>query len=117
MDLRKLWAILLGVCFFLLAIIMMVPVPTRAGDMPILSGTLVVDNEDGGKIVLTMERCDISHHLPAEVFSAYATDAAGERHRGCWSRDGVALNTEWEGEPGIHTWPAYIFHPEPVAAK
>lgn len=44
-----------------------------------------INNEDGGKIVLTKEPCDMYVTSPDYVYYAYATEGSGKYHNGCWN--------------------------------
>jgi hypothetical protein len=64
----------------------------------------VTTNAAGGEFVLSEKPCDISVRDPANVKLAWSIDETGQKHYGCWTRLDRAVNFEFEGEPGLHTW-------------
>ena len=101
-------SIVVGLIMFLLTF----SAPTRAG---VLDTVMVLDNEDGGKIVLTLSPCDLPAGAPVEgAYAAYATDKDGGIHFGCWVRDGVTVNTEWQDADGVYTYAAHLFYMAPA---
>lgn len=94
----------------LIMFLLIYPAPTRAD---VLANVMVMDNEEGGKIVLTLAPCDLPAGAPIEgAYAAYATEGDGTVHFGCWTRDELSVNTEWKDAPGIYTYAAHLFRLE-----
>lgn len=87
MDIKRLWAILLGVCFFLLAIIILTPAPARAGEH-----YLVMTYNENVRIVLSKEKCSDAG------YRAVAQRIDKQYLRGCWSpAEKKQVKIQWEG--------------------
>jgi len=107
---REIFGIILAIIMVGLVAFLFSPAPAKAD---ILDKVMVMDNEDGGKIVLTLAPCDLPAGAPIKgAYSAHATDKDGNVHFGCWVRDGVTVNTEWTDAEGVYTYAAHLFRIE-----
>ena len=64
-----------------------------------------VQNRDGGRIIITDQDCD------GKVFlkQAYATDAQGDAHFGCWTFNKVYIRIKWMDTPRAINYPISLF--------
>jgi hypothetical protein len=93
MDIKKLWAILLGVLYVALILYLITPAPALADKIKTQPMTyLVMPYNDQVRIVLSKEKC------PSAGYKAVAQRIDKQYLRGCWSPDEAKqVRIKWEG--------------------
>lgn len=76
---------------------------------PVYAATFAAENNAGGHIVLTDEKCPIPELAEVDGLAGFAYDGAGQLRPHCWVLDGDAVLVLWLDTGELTAYPARVF--------